>query len=105
MTTLEKCWTEGCDKPQSTERIGYWCTEHHDERRARITKLMSELANDSQGNPRKGAVAHLISVSGNHYGWQWNCSCGKGSSTSAKTEGLASAGAARHIRATTKAAA
>jgi len=52
---VEKCWTEGCDKPQSTERIGYWCTEHHDERRARITKLMSELANDSQGNPRKPA--------------------------------------------------
>ena len=56
MTTLEKCWTEGCDKPQSTERIGYWCTEHHDERRERITRLMSELKHDSQGNPRQATV-------------------------------------------------
>ncbi len=63
-STVETCWTEGCDKPRSDERNGYWCTEHHDERRARITKLMSELKHDSQGNPRKSPDTRCLGLTG-----------------------------------------
>lgn len=58
----ELCWTPGCDKPQSTERIGYWCTEHHDERRARIKAEMERIANDSQGNPRKAPDTRCLGI-------------------------------------------
>lgn len=113
MSVIDTCWKEGCEEPVASlpDRITYWCLTHDTERRKRISEAMARLKNDSQGNPRITAGTHDITVSMNpaHLGyieqWWWQCTCGKESGSFAKTKSIASAGAARHIRATTKAAA
>lgn len=52
----ETCWTDGCDKPQSPDHVGYWCEEHYLARRSRIQAEMAKIKNDSNGIPRKSAV-------------------------------------------------
>lgn len=108
-TTREACWTEGCDEPQSDERLGYWCTRHHDERRERITRHMASIQNDSMGNPRTPAGTHDISIRTAYAYlyerdvWWWKCTCGKESASGAKSEGMARAASYRHLRAVEKA--
>jgi len=59
---IETCWTEGCDKPQADSRLGYWCEEHHDARRARIQAEMARIKNDSMGNPRKAPDTQCLGL-------------------------------------------
>jgi hypothetical protein len=105
VTIRPKCWTEGCEEQQAhfSYRVTYWCERHDAERRERITKMMSEITNDSYGIPRILPGTHEITIHAGHNMirnrdfWWWKCTCGQESQAESRNEGIAKSAGKRHV--------